>query len=234
MHLANSVIEQATTETQQSQEIQKPHFDSDELARVAGMLVDNLKHEMNPKFQQSQFMGLMKQLRDGEVIVEGNKMVENDERMRNSEQINSMDLKGKGKERTDTLVDPISSYEWKNAVARGFLPIANQEQPQQEGQQQEDPNEAYFRQENIDYTKYWQEVNNRIAISGDVTGQQREWDKLQEDWDHFEATSSGIKQIRNYQFQENNPYLLGDASTRHHVMHGGLSSVIEVKKFPST
>jgi hypothetical protein len=54
--------------------------DADELALTAGLLLDNLKHEENPKFQNSQFMGLMKQFRDREVTVDGNKIVENDGR----------------------------------------------------------------------------------------------------------------------------------------------------------
>ena len=54
------------------------HNDSeaDELARTAGQLLDNLKHERSEKFQNSKFMELMRQLRDKEIRVEGDKMVD--------------------------------------------------------------------------------------------------------------------------------------------------------------
>ncbi|KAJ3481810.1 hypothetical protein NLJ89_g12181 [Agrocybe chaxingu] len=59
------------------------------------------------------------------------------------------------------------------------------------------------------------------------------WDKLQSDWDNFEATATGVAPASRYQFQANNPYLLGDSSrtTQHHLMHTGgqgRQSVMEV------
>ncbi len=50
--------------------------DADELARTAGQLLDNLKHDQSRKFQESSFLSLMRQLRDREVRVEGDKLVE--------------------------------------------------------------------------------------------------------------------------------------------------------------
>jgi chemotaxis protein histidine kinase CheA len=50
--------------------------EADELARTAGQLLDNLQHEQSEKFQNSRFLTLMRQLRDKEVKVEGDKMVE--------------------------------------------------------------------------------------------------------------------------------------------------------------
>ena len=50
--------------------------DADELARTAGQLLDNLKHDQSQKFQESNFLSLMRQLRDREVRVEGDKLVE--------------------------------------------------------------------------------------------------------------------------------------------------------------
>ena len=47
----------------------------DELARTAGQLLDSLQGEQNSKFQQSSFLGLMRQLRDKEIRIEGDKMV---------------------------------------------------------------------------------------------------------------------------------------------------------------
>ena len=45
--------------------------ESDELARAAGSLIQAVQHEQNPKFKKSAFLGLMQQIRDREVTVEG-------------------------------------------------------------------------------------------------------------------------------------------------------------------
>ena len=61
-----------------SQDEQK-HIDmdeADELARTAGLLLDNLKHDQSQKFQNSGFLSLMRQIRDREVHVEGDKLVD--------------------------------------------------------------------------------------------------------------------------------------------------------------
>ncbi|KAL8818910.1 MAG: hypothetical protein Q9223_002550 [Gallowayella weberi] len=50
--------------------------DADELARTAGQLLDNVKHDQSTKFRQSSFLSLMRQLRDKEVKVEGDNLVE--------------------------------------------------------------------------------------------------------------------------------------------------------------
>ncbi|CAG8487932.1 23408_t:CDS:2 [Cetraspora pellucida] len=47
-----------------------------ELAKSAGKLIESIKDETNPKFQNSSFIKFMKQLRDNEVSIEGNKVVE--------------------------------------------------------------------------------------------------------------------------------------------------------------
>lgn len=50
--------------------------DGDELARTAGTLLESVKHDHSQKFQQSSFLSLMRQLRDREVRVEGDKIVD--------------------------------------------------------------------------------------------------------------------------------------------------------------
>ncbi|KAI9814397.1 MAG: hypothetical protein M1827_003253 [Pycnora praestabilis] len=51
--------------------------DADELARTAGQLLDSVKDNQSQKFQESTFLELMRRLRDREVVVEGDKMVDN-------------------------------------------------------------------------------------------------------------------------------------------------------------
>ena len=52
--------------------------EADQLAQTAGDLFDRLQHERetDDKFRNSSFMALMKKLRDREVVVSGNDMVE--------------------------------------------------------------------------------------------------------------------------------------------------------------
>ncbi|KAH9485130.1 Peroxisomal targeting signal receptor [Psilocybe cubensis] len=206
------------------EQIQRPGGEADELARTAGMLLENVRHEQNPKFQKSQFMGLMKQLRDGEVIVEGNQMVESEGRT--SSQAN-IDLKGKG--RAVPIVARSMNPSANETVFQSSLNQAssNQEQQQVRDQAQEDANDAYFRQENAEFARYWSDT--QVKQQPAATAETQAWGKLQADWDQFEATTSGIKVITNYRFQENNPYLLGDSSrTRAHLLHTqGRQSVLE-------
>lgn len=43
----------------------------DDLARTAGQLLDSVQHETSQKFKESNFLALMRQLRDREVVVDG-------------------------------------------------------------------------------------------------------------------------------------------------------------------
>lgn len=217
-------------DVEQKQEIrQQTPPEQDDLARTAGMLLENIKNEQNPKFQKSQFLGLMKQLRDGEVVVDGNQMVEN------NRQTSQVDVKGKGRA-TEPIVSNSGSV---HALTSNFagsavrdLAVLDEVQRQADNKQGnvEDVNDAYFRQENAEYTRYWNTVHQPTANADNVpNAEMLAWDKLQNDWDRFEATSSGIKPISKYHFQSNNPYLLGDSSrTRHHLMHAESQSVLEV------
>ena len=63
--------------------VEKPHqtdgepiVEADELARTAGALLENVKSETSKKFQESSFLSLMRQLRDREVTVEGDRFVD--------------------------------------------------------------------------------------------------------------------------------------------------------------
>jgi hypothetical protein len=52
------------------------HDEGDELARTAGQLLENVSGDQSQKFQESNFLSLMRQLRDKEVRVEGDKLVD--------------------------------------------------------------------------------------------------------------------------------------------------------------
>lgn len=54
----------------------QPHDEADDLARTAGQLLDSVRHDQSQKFQDSSFLALMRQLRDREVRIEGDRMVD--------------------------------------------------------------------------------------------------------------------------------------------------------------
>lgn len=209
----------------QNQQILRPAaVEGDELARTAGLLLDNMKGEQNPKFQNSAFMGLMKQLRDGNVIVEGNQMVENTGQ---STAVASGSQSAVGAR--PTLQGPyVGPQHGTQMSASAFAREALAKNSQEGEDILEDSNDAYFRQENADYTRYWNESG--LETTRGLADQVPEWEKLQSDWDNFEATTTGITPVNSYHFQGSNPYLTGDSSTtRHHMVHQGVrQSVFEV------
>lgn len=71
-------IEHETTNAlrEDQQDQIKPHHDDDALAATAEELLEKVKHNQSDKFRNSQFLALMRRLKDREVRVEGDKMVE--------------------------------------------------------------------------------------------------------------------------------------------------------------
>ncbi|EWC44009.1 hypothetical protein DRE_01361 [Drechslerella stenobrocha 248] len=70
------LVAEAEEPLQETQDNNDADRDADELARTAGQLVDTLSQDTSRKFQESQFIALMKKLRDKTVKVEDGKMVE--------------------------------------------------------------------------------------------------------------------------------------------------------------
>ncbi|EIW63331.1 TPR-like protein, partial [Trametes versicolor FP-101664 SS1] len=227
LHSANSAAA-APVATERAEAASRSH-EADELARTAGVLLDTVQGEINPKFKNSAFMGLMRQLRDGEVVVDGNEFVQRDEAAR--AQV-STDAKGKGRA-ADAPVPTGNSMQLPT-MQRPFVGVSNQSMANsdQTGAEStwvsEDPNDAYFREENEAYIAMQAEaMSNSQRAEVKPNAQSAEWDKLQQDWEDFEATATGIKPLTSYQFQSNNPYLHGEASrTRNHVIHGGIPATL--------
>lgn len=66
------------SEVTEEQQKQRPQTDEekDALARTAAQLLDSVDADNNPRFKNSNFMSLMRKLRDKQVSIEDNKMVE--------------------------------------------------------------------------------------------------------------------------------------------------------------
>ena len=95
-------------------ESQHEVHDADGLARTAGELLDKVKHESNPKFQNSNFLSLMRQLRDREVHVEGDKIVNVSIRFIRSLQVlrNFQFWQNVSAQMADIMLDSTSSSSW--------------------------------------------------------------------------------------------------------------------------
>ncbi|PFH53822.1 hypothetical protein AMATHDRAFT_73234 [Amanita thiersii Skay4041] len=197
------------------------HEPADELARTAALLLEQVKHEQNPKFLNSQFMDLMRQLRDGKVVVEGNQMVESD-----GTSVYTADVKGKGR-----AVDNTTLGQPNTTLSSGqtrVLPTNATVLGNQGMLSQEDANDAYFRQENEDYMQYWNGSVTHPPPAGRSLNE-AEWDTLQRDWERFEATTAGIRPVNAYRFQANNPYILGDSSRLATERQSVMESVLELE-----
>jgi len=57
-------------------QISRDEHDQNELAATAAELLDRVSGDTSRKFQESNFLALMRRLRDGEVVVDGDKMIE--------------------------------------------------------------------------------------------------------------------------------------------------------------
>ncbi|PIL36163.1 transporter [Ganoderma sinense ZZ0214-1] len=226
-------------ETVTEEPVRAQAHDPDELARTAGLLLDTVQGETNAKFKNSAFMALMRQLRDGEMIVDGNDMVQRSEAVGGTQ--SSTDVKGKG--RAVDIPEPSANrmqmpHLQQPVTAVPAERIATREQTSDEvgGLRSEDPNDAYFRQENEEYIAMHAGKTSAGQIpSSQFLPQQAEWNSLQSDWETFEATAHGLRPMSSYQFQANNPYVSGEGSrTRHHAAHGGMpqslyESVLEME-----
>lgn len=72
---------------EQKQKEEQPKMnDDDEMAATAGRLLERVADNTSEKFQNSQFLELMRRLRDREVRVEGDKMVETNGQLPNATQ----------------------------------------------------------------------------------------------------------------------------------------------------
>ncbi|CCO27086.1 peroxin-5 [Rhizoctonia solani AG-1 IB] len=175
-----------------------------ELAETARQLIEALQHETRPKFKNSQFMGLMRQLRDGEVVVQDGDMVPASE----ARPAESVLDKGKGKA-VEGGANWSTEYSTPSLQRRKSVHFeSNSDQTQRT-----DQDDAF------DNADVFYDIYNRERQAASIADPQKdEWAQLQDDWDSFEAIASGIKPVqpRAYQFQKNNPYL---TETRTHAMH---------------
>jgi peroxin-5 len=284
---------------------------ADDLAATAGMLLESVKDEQNPKFQNSSFMRLMHLLHDREVVVDGNDMVERSSGAPAStsaspwveefERQVQMD-KGKGRavepgstslnqislpmspapmyngplynpgiplsqglfagglaqQQMPHITDTLSSARLSSALDNEFARLASEqptttrrksvhfESASDSQQEASSSSEAApqvnwdedFTMDDFQKNMNMEQLSKEMGMGGiqNMSGLEQiaEWERLQRDWDNFEASATGIRPVSSYEFQANNPYL-GRAEeagmTRNHLMHqGAVQSLSQVRR----
>jgi peroxin-5 len=188
-------------------------------------------------------MGLMRSLADRTSVVEGNDIVLATSVPENTTSTRAdVKGKGKGKERLDTIstfdqTAQIHPYPTSIGVVSGQQQSSSSNAQDQISdptvtsdvtQDSLDEVYEYFKQENEEYIAYQQAVNRAASNSTqgvwDESSQQFEWNKLQSEWDAWEANAVGVRKMSNYQFAAENPYLLG-SSTRVHDVQSSFDQV---------
>lgn len=76
LDINNHFVSEEPIVQEQQEPKQSTKEDDDALAATAQELLEKVEHNQSDKFRNSQFLGLMRKLRDREVKVEGDKMVE--------------------------------------------------------------------------------------------------------------------------------------------------------------
>jgi len=233
--LTRSLQQQPATEN--AEPIEKP-YDGDELARTAGMLVDAVKEATNPKFKNSAFLSFMRQVRDKEVVVDGNDMVRaSDATTTTSSEVQSRSINvpiGTGLQQRSV----VDTSHHTSAYDQRRKSVHFESTQDAVASIDEDEEGAYWERENREYAAYWGEAEAGKGASSarlivpplqEQGLQGKEWDMLQRSWDQWEATATGVKRVYEYQFQENNPYLVGQSSTTsHHTTHDIVEQVRDI------
>lgn len=218
--------------------------DNEALARTAAMLLDSVDVESNPKFKNSQFMNLMRKLRDSEVAIEGDKMVETKGKGAWASEFNQTSGGDWANQFTQQAGSSRSGNMWSSEFAQkaeraGWTDEFHQEQNRH--QQPGDWASEFSRQANVNpkqmenlfgkgtETDDWVKQYNQ-NISHLKTAQDYEWDAMQKDWEKFKPEQGLGYRATNpeyniYNFTTNNPYLLNPQAIDH-VQHDNLADSI--------
>ncbi|KAI8054151.1 uncharacterized protein B0P05DRAFT_591546 [Gilbertella persicaria] len=194
--------------------------DNEALAKTAGMLLDSVDIENNPKFKQSQFMHLMRQLRDSEVAIQGDRMVET----KSGHDWASDFQKDKEGDWTTEFTQHAGSKgnmwstEFATKLERGWTDEFHQQhkQHQQPGEWSAEFNKYPADMQTL-FTKAadkedWVEQYNK-NIAHLKNAQDHAWDAMQKDWEQFRPEQGmGYRatnpEYNTYHFSTQNPYLL--------------------------
>ncbi|CEI94101.1 hypothetical protein RMCBS344292_08322 [Rhizopus microsporus] len=202
--------------------------DNEALARTAAMLLDSVDVESNPKFKNSQFMNLMRKLRDSEVQIEGNQMVETKGKNVESSWASEFESSQRPGHWADEFAQHAGSSrsgnmwssEFAKKMERGWADeFQGHQQPLPGNWASEFSKQSELTTEQMNElfgkgteTEDWVEQYHR-NISHLKQSQDHEWDAMQKDWERFKPEQGLGYRATNpqydvYKFTVNNPYLL--------------------------
>ncbi|KAG8887577.1 hypothetical protein FRB98_009419 [Tulasnella sp. 332] len=172
----------------------QPEFVVNDLAETAGLLVSALKAEQNEKFKNSAFLGLMRQVRDKEMVVEGNDLVASSSGAAFDIQSIPSSLKGKGVvrdvpilgERRKSVHFEAGSMDTMTENLRNIhLSMA---QSKAAGIEVDESTLQQFADASASMARAERQVPNYFRQ------QEAEWAHMQQDWDLWDATATGLQQ----------------------------------------
>ncbi|EXJ79416.1 hypothetical protein A1O3_08918 [Capronia epimyces CBS 606.96] len=109
--------------------------DADELARTAGLLLTSVKHDTSSKFQNSQFLNMMRRIRDREVEVQNNDLQTVEEEMLfdrgGPDGYRTIKITADGSARQAELQREMDDLEWQNQQRTKAREQAQQQEQQQ-------------------------------------------------------------------------------------------------------
>ncbi|KAG0169135.1 Peroxisomal membrane signal receptor PTS1 [Apophysomyces sp. BC1015] len=196
--------------------------DNEALAKTAAMLLDSVDVESNPKFKNSNFMNLMRKLRDSEVSIEGNKMVDTKQGQWASE----FQQQNPQKSWTDDFMKHAGGNNggmWSDEFAvkaeRGWTQEFETRAAQEPGNDwaseyaNKQPEQLFNK--GTEMNDWVQQYHKNIAHLKDA--KDAEWDDMQKDWDRFKPEHGlGYRAVNpeydTYTFTTNNPYLMNPAA----------------------
>lgn len=211
------------------------------LSKTAGLLIESIEAETNPKFKNSTFLSLMRKLRDNQVVIEGNKVVET----RPEDSSWATDFarqRNKGKGKGVSWVDEFQSSAqmragpdasmWSSEFSRNMgddwaeqfnTGVSSVEDDAQDWAAQYAKDEMTTAEMEAAFHKAtdlkdWVETYSK-NIAHLRNEQDKDWDDLQKDWNRV-GTEQGLGYrahdlaFSTYEFQPNNIYLTDPVAAR--------------------
>ncbi|KAJ3054724.1 Peroxisomal membrane signal receptor PTS1 [Rhizophlyctis rosea] len=194
------------------------------LSRTAGLLLNSIQTSDNPKMKQSKFMGFMQQLRDGDVTIEGDKVVPRDPFSQGADWASEFGAQVKpGNWEEEFAASDVTSQDrpagkdWASEFI-GQDPLTRQwkeefdAQTAHIGEDQADMDKAY---NDIFAGQDWmKEYDERMKSA--MAGQDVDWSALEKEWERAAAGGAyraSSPRYDTYEFTPNNPYLNHPIST---------------------
>lgn len=208
----------AEFEQQQEKENIVASTDNEALAKTAGLLLDSVDVNSNPKFKNSQFMNLMRKLRDSEVAIQGDKMVETKSGHDWASEFKQQDWTSEFKQHSTDQPGQMWSQEFANKLERNWTDEFHHEQKQHQlpgdwaNEFQKNSELQNLFGKGTESEDWVEQYNRNIAHLKEA--QDHEWDAMQKDWEQFQP-NQGYRamnpEYNTYNFSTNNPYLLNPA-----------------------